>query len=306
MARRCRRLAGLLCALALAPMAGGAAPAATPATTPASTKAAAPGAPVQVLVPSLESRGARPLELDGFWFTAPGEGRRPALVLLHGCGGPYDRQGRLASRMRHYAGLLREQGWHVLVLDSLTARGESELCTQRIGTRAVTMANRRLDALGALAWLAQREDVDADRLVLLGWSNGGSTVLSASNLTHDDVAAARPRPRALVAFYPGCDAELKRGYRPSAPLQLLVGLADDWTPAAPCVALADRATASAPIAIERYEGAYHGFDSTAPVTRRKDVPNGVHPGQGVHVGGNAAAEQASRARMLAFLNEQLR
>ena len=42
------------------------------------------GAPAKVVVPSLESRGARPLALDGFWFTAPGEGRRPALVLLHG------------------------------------------------------------------------------------------------------------------------------------------------------------------------------------------------------------------------------
>ncbi len=290
------RLAGLLGALVLGAMTGAAAQ--------APSRSATPGAPAKVVVPSLESRGARPLALDGFWFTAPGEGRRPALVLLHGCGGPYDRQGRLSSRLRSYAGLLNAQGWHVLVLDSLTARGESELCTQRIGTRAVTMANRRLDALGALAWLAQREEVDAARLVLLGWSNGGSAVLSASNLTHDDVAAATPRPRALVAFYPGCDAELKRGYRPSAPLQLLVGMADDWTPAAPCEALAERAPAS--IAIERYEGAYHGFDATAPVTLRKDVPNGVHPGQGVHVGGNAAAAQASRARMLAFLNEQLR
>ena len=298
MTRGSRRLAGLLGALALAAMIGAAAPAAAGSATP--------GSPDKVVVPSLESRGTRPLDLDGFWFTAPGEGRRPALVLLHGCGGPFDRQGRLSSRLRSYAGLFNAQGWHVLVLDSLTARGESELCTQRIGTRAVTMANRRLDALGALAWLAQREEVDAGRLVLLGWSNGGSTVLSASNLTHDDVAVATPRPRALVAFYPGCDAELKRGYRPSAPLQLLVGMADDWTPAAPCEALAERASSAAPIAIERYEGAYHGFDASAPVTLRKDVPNGVHPGQGVHVGGNAAAAKASRARMLAFLNEQLR
>lgn len=289
-----RCLAGLLCVVALAATAG----------APAQTGGVRP--PVRVAVPSLERHDARPLALDGFWFTAPGEGRRPAIVLLHGCGGPYDRQGRLASRMRSYADLLNAQGWHVLVLDSLTARGESELCTQRIGTRAVTLANRRLDALGALAWLAQRDEVDAGRLALLGWSNGGSTVLSASNLTHGDVAAALPRPRALVAFYPGCEAELKRGYRPSAPLQLLVGLADDWTPAAPCEALAERATAPSSIAIERYEGAYHGFDAAGPVTLRKDVPNGVHPGQGVHVGGNAAAAQASRVRMLAFLHEQLR
>ena len=41
----------------------------------------------------------------------------------------------------------------------------------------------------------------------------------------------------------------------------------------------------------------------APVRLRKDVPNGVNPGQGVHVGGNAAAWRASRDRVVRFLAE---
>jgi len=267
--------------------------------------AAAAAPAVQVSVPSLEQRGAQALTLRAYWYAVEGAGRRPAVLLLHGCGGPYDARGELSLRMRDYGALLNEQGWHVLVLDSLSARGEKELCTQRIGTRAVTMANRRLDTLGALAWLARRSDVDAGRLALVGWSNGGSTVLASSNLAHAEVAQALPKPRALVAFYPGCEAELKRGYQASAPLQLLVGAADDWTPAQPCEALAAAATAPAQIAIESYAGAYHGFDSQAPVKLRKDVPNGVHPGQGVHVGGNATALSASRERLLAFLKAQL-
>lgn len=268
-----------------------------------SAAAAAPA--VKVSVPSQEQRGGQALPLSGYWYGAEATGRRPAVLLLHGCGGPYDGRGELSRRMRDYSALLNEQGWHVLVLDSLSTRGEKELCTQRIGTRAVTMTNRRLDTLGALAWLAQRPDVDASRLALIGWSNGGSTVLASSNLAHAEVAQGQPKPRALVAFYPGCEAELKRGYQPSAPLQLLVGAADDWTPAQPCEALAAAAPAPAQIAIESYAGAYHGFDSQAPVKLRKDVPNGVHPGQGVHVGGNAAALAASRERLLAFLKAQL-
>ena len=92
--------------------------------------------------------------------------------------------------MRDYAALFNGLGLHVLVVDSLTPRYEKELCTQRIGKRRVTQTNRRLDALGAVAYLAGRSDVDAQRIGLIGWSNGASTVLAATNLRHPDVAAA--------------------------------------------------------------------------------------------------------------------
>jgi len=186
------------------------------------------------------------------------------------------------------------------LVDSLTPRGEKEICTQRVGTRQVTQANRRLDALAALQWLAQQPEVDAQRLGLMGWSNGGSTVLSATNTRHKEVAALAVKPAFAVAFYPGCEAELKRSYVPAAPLLLLVGESDDWTPAAPCHELAARAVGTLP-EIEGYAGAFHAFDSAAPVRLRNDVPNGANPGQGVHVGGNAEAWQRSRERLLRFL-----
>ncbi len=255
----------------------------------------------QVEFDSLDSVGGQPVRLLGHWFAAPAaQPSAPALVLLHGCGGPYERSGRLDERMRSYAALLNAQGAHALVLDSLTPRGEKELCTQKVGARRVTQANRRLDALAALAWLARRTGVDPQRLGLLGWSNGGSTVLAAINTQHPAVAAAGAKAAFAVAFYPGCDAELKRGFDTRTPLLMLVGEADDWTPAAPCHELARVAAGPKP-EIEAYAGAYHGFDSRAPVRLRRDVPNGVNPGQGVHVGGDALAREASRARLLQFL-----
>jgi dienelactone hydrolase len=242
--------------------------------------------------------------LVGHWFAAEGSARRPAVVLLHGCGGPYDKQGRVSQRLRDYAALLNAEGWHALVLDSWSSRGVRELCTQRLGERTATQANRRLDALGALQWLARRNDVDAQRLVLLGWSNGGSTVLAATNRRVPAVANASVVPRAAVAFYPGCEADLRRGHDSSAPLLLLVGASDDWTPAAPCVDLASHSKGRGRVVL--YEGAYHGFDGSAPLRVRKDVPNGVKPGQGVTVGGNAAAREASRREMLDFLRAELK
>ena len=253
----------------------------------------------RVSFPSFDGPGNAPVVLNGYFFAAPAS-PAPAIAMFHGCGGAYDKSGALTRRMREYAALFNGLGMHVLVVDSLTARYAKELCTQRLGTRRITQANRRLDALGAIAYLADRADVDASRIGLIGWSNGGSTVLSATNLHHRDVAAAIVKPAFAIAFYPGCEAELKRGYSPSAPLLMLVGQIDDWTPSAPCVALARSVTVMRP-EITVYPGAGHGFDSSAPVRLRKDVPNGVNPGQGVHVGGNPAAWRASRDRVVRFL-----
>ncbi len=263
-----------------------------------------PGASAQqaVRVPSLDAPQGTALQLPALWFPVDAAARAPALVLLHGCGGMFDRQGRLSARLRGYAERLNALGVAVLIPDSLTPRGETELCTQANAGRQLKQPQRRRDALGALQWLAAQPGVDRGRLGMLGWSNGGSTVLASSNRRQAEVAAA-PVPASLaIAFYPGCEAELERGFEASAPLLLLVGAADDWTPAAACQALAAKA-GGAPVQIEVYAGAHHGFDGTAPVRHRRDVPNGANPGQGVHVGGNAAARDASLARLDRFLTE---
>ncbi len=261
----------------------------------------------KVSVPSLDKIDGQALVMPGFWFPASGQRPAPALVLMHGCGGPYSR-GVLAERYTELATRLNALGIHALVTDSLTPRGEKELCTQRNGARKVTQTNRRRDALGALQWLATQGGVDASRLGLLGWSNGGSTVLAAINLRHPEVSMAPVKPSLAVALYPGCAAELARGFAPSVPLLMMVGQLDDWTPAEPCQQLTRAAQVDKKTSIEfhNFEGAYHGFDSFAAVRVRKDVPNGLNPGQGVHVGGHAPAREAAAAALQQFLRQQWR
>lgn len=258
----------------------------------------------RVEVPSTELRDGKPLELPGLWSVSRQAAgvKAPAVVLLHGCGGPYDSRGELGNRMRSYVALLREQGWHTLVIDSFTPRGERELCTQKVGTRAITQANRRLDVLGALQWLSQRPEVDVSRMAVMGWSHGGSAVLAATDANLPEVRDFPIKPKAAVAFYPGCMMAERNGYKPVAPVLMLVGEADDWTPAAPCKAVA---AANPPrITLRSYAGAFHGFDSRSEVRLRSDVPNGANPGQGVRVGGNSEAREASRAELVRFLREQ--
>jgi dienelactone hydrolase len=276
-----------------------------------------------VTFPSLDrdAQGAR-VVLQGLLFlprTAVPTGGFPAVVALHGCGGMYStRAGRerdLAERMALRAELLLREGYAVLFADSFRARGVGEVCTIRHAERTVTATRRRLDALGALAYLASRRDVARDRIALVGWSHGGSTALQAINVRDRTVADffgrgnAPPMFRAVVAFYPGCATPLRAGerYRPGAPTRIHIGELDDWTPARPCVELGAAMEARAEdFVVTTYAGSHHAFDAPGgPLVHRTDVPNGVQPGQGVHVGPNGAAREAANASVRAFLRERL-
>jgi len=261
--------------------------------------AAATPAPQQAAFDSLD--GTR---LQALVFQP--EGRPPAgvVVALHGCGGLYAttgvRQGLLNARHQGMADLLLAQGYAVVFPDSLRPRGETELCTQKIGERRITQRERRADTLAALAWVAGQPWVQPKRIALLGWSHGGSAVLAATDASRKDVRQQAVQPAVAIAFYPGCGAPQDAGYKPAAPLVLMLGEKDDWTPPAPCIALGQAAGAE----VNVYADSYHDFDN--PVGRlrlRSDVPNGANPGQGVHAGPNPAAREKAYARLLELLRQ---
>lgn len=246
-------------------------------------------------------------------------GGYPAVIAMHGCGGMYStREGHgqeLAERMALRVDPMLRDGYAVLFVDSFRSRGVSEVCTIRTRERTISASRRRLDALGALAYLASRPDIARDRIALVGWSHGGGSVLQAVNTRDRAVATffnrsgAPPFFRAAVAFYPGCTTPLKAGdrYRPGTPTRIHIGLLDDWTPAKTCVDLgAAMAARNEDLLVTTYAGSYHAFESpTGAVIHRTDVPNGVNPGKGVHVGPNPAARDAANASVRVFLRERL-
>ena len=244
------------------------------------------------------------VELVGVLARPDGPGPFPAIVMLHGCSGLWTAAGdRPTPLYGFWAEHFRQRGYATLLVDSFGPRGEREICTQDPRPILETR-DRAPDAHAALQWLAHRPDVDPGRISLMGWSNGATSALYAMR---EGATAARPdgaRFRSAVVLYPGCRVLARAGYRPSAPLLILTGAADDWTPAGPCQAMAQRsAAAGAPVEIQVYEGAHHAFDAPAGVIRvRPDVRNSTSPtGRGATVGSHPQARAQAIVRATEFI-----
>jgi dienelactone hydrolase len=262
--------------------------------------------PVQMQALEIASQDGK-LRIPAYWFESSDKEARPVVIGLHGCGGALDSKGKLADRMTRYAGYFNTERMHFLAIESFAARGQKSICETPNNRRTIHEGDRREDVFAAIGWLAQQPSVDASRIIVLGWSHGAQTVLSVMDATDKAVQAQKIKPKAAVAFYPGCSGINRMGsYEVHAPLLMLVGELDDWTPARNCVTLQERLQknpANAPVDLVVYPGSYHGFDGAGPVTVRDNVGN-TKSGKAT-VGGNPAAREASHARLFDFLSAQV-
>src|SRR5436305_2493947 len=110
----------------------------------------------------------------------PGEAPRPAVVLMHGCSGLLNPQGRIIPLYRAWMRALFAKGYDVLTVDSAASRGFGQTCTA--GANRIKMwRDRPKDAYAALAYLQAQPHVQADRIGVMGWSQGGGVGLLTIN-----------------------------------------------------------------------------------------------------------------------------
>ena len=211
----------------------------------------------------------------------------PAVILLHGCGGPSELEAMWAERLR---------GWGFLAIrvDSFAPRGITRACGGRTGLPE----ERVNDVFDALVYLKTRPDVDQKRIAAIGWSQGGTTLLNALGDRPEDTSTGF---RAVIAFYPRCRPAGGKTWRAKTPLLLLLGELDDWTGAKPCERMATQLSrAGFDVRYRTYPGAHHAFDFPGLQTRRVPDANG---GRGATVGYNSAAAADSEVQVRKFLAE---
>jgi dienelactone hydrolase len=269
-----------------------------------------------------------------------GDGPFPAVVVMHDCSGlgPHSS----GSPLR-WARKLVAAGYVVMIPDSFTPRGFPDgVCTNN-RAQAASPFVRSGDALAALAYLRSLPYVDGDHIGLMGGSHGGSTTLATmvdrgadpqagsqrSFASPDAVSGFAETARgfaAAIAFYPGCGfsygqwriarrsepdrltLEFDGVYKPAAPLLILIGEKDDWTPAAYCQKLAEAAQgAGYAVSIKIYPGALHAFDSNYKVTYNPDRNNANKPGgRGATTGGDPAAWADAEQQVAEFFGRYLK
>jgi len=121
------------------------------------------------------------------------EAPAPAVIILHSTGG-------IDSTGNYYARRLNRQGIATLELDMWGGRGLSGGANGRPASPHETLA----DAYTALAYLAQRPDIDATRIGLMGFSWGGVVSMLTATQQYDQIANLPFKFAGHVAHYPLC------------------------------------------------------------------------------------------------------
>jgi len=266
-----------------------------------------------------------PEEIPMTLLKPDGAGPFPAVVIMHDCSGLGPRSSGAPSR---WGKELLSQGYVVLIPDSFTTRGHPDgVCTDPSPSRNDVGPTRRVsDAYTALAYLRTLSYVDGAHVAIMGGSHGGSTTLLSMLVPENEKEPLAQEKRtgfaAAVALYPGCAVRLGNWrpvrqsgrteyvgvYNPVAPLLILVGEDDDWTPAEPCRKLTEAAQrAGYPVTIKIYPGVQHSFDSSSP---KRYVPSRVNAssptGLGATTGGDPKAWADSIREVTAFFNRYLK
>lgn len=241
-----------------------------------SALAAGPRAPDETL--TFKSADGKTV-LKGYFWQSAKAGARPAIVMMHGCGGAYSSNVEtfdattVASQYREWGERLSADGYGVLLVDSFGPRGKgSGVCDIPYDKRPAKINEvtvRPLDAIGALRALRKQDRVRKNPVALIGFSNGGSAVLSTVAKTGPSVWKKKPKKPSpwfagAASFYPGCGLQSAYDghWQPTIPTHLFVGTADTTTPPAPeCdERFTEALDQGAPAMMASYHKATHGFD----------------------------------------------
>ena len=219
-----------------------------------------------------EYRG-NPISISGIlnFPLRTGQQRLPAVVILHGSGGP-------SYFENNWQNILNDLGFVTFLVDSKSGRG----CDQVFGGCAAQhqgMANI-VDAYQALNLLTNHPRIDPNRIAVLGLSIGGKAALYSSVKRFQRLWGHPGQEfAAYVPLYPPCNTVfIDDEFIGDAPIRIHIGDQDEWTSVRACKEYVTRLQANGKdVKIIVYPGAHHGFDTQSPMSSEGfDIPGWKH------------------------------
>jgi len=284
--------------------------------------------------PSVESKVHVPAQLV---FPADGNGKYPAVVVVHALGGYRE------SNEGWFAAEFRKAGFASLTYDSFAARNVD--ASRAGGAQPGDFASGVADAYAALRALTANPRIEADHVAIIGFSFGGEVTHLAALESFRSSLADGQRFATFASFYPaGVFApRAEAGAYTGQPVLMLLGDRDDNLPLVKVngfLRYQQTLNPSFPVQARVYEGAQHAWtvSSLGPArfypqfgsTKRcpyillgrsgpgllvdgKEAP--FHPkvmdtcvatGQGYSMGYNADLRRKSADDVIAFVKQVLR
>jgi len=180
----------------------------------------------------------------------------PAVIVCHGSAG------LRGNHHDHIVNLL-EAGIAVFRIHHFESRGIISIVENQT---QVTLATMISDAFNALSLISNHPDIDPNKIGIAGWSLGGSVAFySAWQPIIDKLSRNGDKFSAHLPLYPGMLIKPEVNEWSDAPIHILFGEDDDYTPLSLCKKMIEYIKPVRNIDLTTYQSAHHGFDSIEPV-----------------------------------------
>jgi len=176
--------------------------------------------------------------------------------------------GSLAWRDHHheYLDMYQNADFATFELKSFKSRDVESTVGSQV---EVTTAMMILDAYRALEKLSKHPNIDKNKVSITGWSLGGAVSLFSAWLPIKNAITKEVSFASHLPIYPPCFIDPENTDFTEAPIHILIGEIDNWTPARPCSEFVKKINKKGNVGLTIYPNAHHSFDSKSELTQNE-------------------------------------